>query len=562
MVIKNSLLRFSVSTVLLMLVVQACSSTPSINSTITPSIPLASTQSSMGTVSPNPLVTQTPNPSPSPGITHPGPSFPRLGMWWPNGWHQPLEDIAHYDWVILGNWQQQFIGPLLSINPNIELLTSTDAAELHYYPDDAASNEAILKIPYQWFLTQVGSTIRADIDATQTTIPVNALTAGNIFKSISLFRAGDSALIENESVYIQNVDKARKTITVIRGYIRPASAHKAGTRIATHVYTWPDTWMLNVSTLSPLAVADTSVGPEIWPEYNARVGYHLLDDPRWAGILIDRADTDQSRYINRTTVRSIDPDQSNRLLSDYSAFDTAWNNGMRLYLDDLRQAIGPRRIIFLNWGVEDYQTVNGNNFEGFPDDLGGLGDNSWHSVVIGPFHRGSYFDWVKKSPQPNITMIETYEENSVPSGPYVNRCEQPGFRPNYRKMRFGLTTALLNDGYFSYELSTYGHGSLCLMWFDEYDNAGSGRGYLGYPLGDAHLVESARLSPHATGVDIWQRDYENGTILVNATSKPITITLENPMRKIRGSQDPTVNDGSLVTQVTLQPVDGIILLNP
>ena len=62
---------------------------------------------------------------------HPGPSFPRLGMWWPNGWHQPLEDIARYDWVILGNWQQQFIGPLLSINPNIELLTSTDAAELH-----------------------------------------------------------------------------------------------------------------------------------------------------------------------------------------------------------------------------------------------------------------------------------------------------------------------------------------------------------------------------------------------------------------------------------------------
>ena len=436
----------------------------------------------------------TPTITPTIAPTHSGPKFPRLGMWWPNGWNQPLEDIARYDWVILGDYQMQFIDPLRAINPDIILLTDTDALQIHYYPDDAALNQNILKIPYQWFLTQVGSTLSADIDAIQTTIRVNAISEKDEDKTIDYFVAGDYALIENESVYIQSVDKDHKTLTVERGYIRPASAHKAGTRIAAHISTWPHTWMLNVSTLSPQAIEDPSIGLEIWPEYNARVGAQLLQDPRWSGILVDRSETDQSRYIDGTTIRSIDPDQSNRLLSDYSAFDATWSDGLRLYLDNLRQAVGPQRIIYLNWGIEYYQKVNGNNFEGFPDEAGALGNNSWHSVVFGPFHRGSYFDWIAQSPEPNITMIETYDDNSVPSGSYDNPCEKPGFQPNYRKMRFGLTTALLNNGYFSYEMNTAGHGELCLMWFDEYDNAGAGRGYLGYPLGGPIQVEFPRLS--------------------------------------------------------------------
>jgi hypothetical protein len=485
---------------------------------------------------------------------HSGPRFPRLGMWWPDGWHQPLPDIARYDWVILGNWQTQFIDQLRGINPNIVLLTSTDACELHYDPNDLTSNQDLLKIPYQWFLTQVGTSLNADVDSVQTSLPVKALTADNGEKVIDLFVPGDTALIDNESVYIQEVDKFKNMLTVQRGYVRPASSHKAGTRIAAHISTWPNTWMLNVSTLSPKSILDPAFGPEIWPEYNAHIGKQLLNDPRWSGILVDRSDTDQSRYIDNSSIRSIDPDQSNQLLSDYSAFDAAWKDGLRLYLDKLRQAIGPQSIIMLNWGVVYYQDVNGNNFEGFPDDSGGLGNNPWHNMVFGPTAHGSYFDWITYALQPNITMIETYEDNRVPSDTYDNRCTQPDFQPNYRKMRFGLTTALLNDGYFSYEMNTAGHGSLCLMWFDEYDNSGAGRGYLGYPISQAQIQVGL--------LDVWRRDYENGIVLVNATSEPVVISLGGPFRKIRGTQDPKVNDGSLITQVTLQAKDGIILLKP
>jgi hypothetical protein len=48
--------------------------------------------------------------------------------------------------------------------------------------------------------------------------------------------------------------------------------------------------------------------------------------------------------------------------------------------------------------------------------------------------------------------------------------------------------------------------------------------------------------------------------LVNATAAPQTIELGGVFHKIRGSQDPTVNDGSQVSEVTLPPQDGIILL--
>ncbi|MCD6342801.1 MAG: carbohydrate binding domain-containing protein, partial [Spirochaetaceae bacterium] len=104
----------------------------------------------------------------------------------------------------------------------------------------------------------------------------------------------------------------------------------------------------------------------------------------------------------------------------------------------------------------------------------------------------SYFQWMDNALQPNITMIETYEDDGGPdpSGglDYVNPGERPVFTPDYRKMRFGLATALLNDGFFSYEINTNGHGYLGLLWFDEYDNAGEGKGYLGQPLGPAYRL--------------------------------------------------------------------------
>jgi hypothetical protein len=244
-------------------------------------------------------------------------------------------------------------------------------------------------------------------------------------------------------------------------------------------------------------MADPAIGPELWLDYNARFGAQLLDDSRWAGIFVDSAGQNESWLIGNSTARTIDPDQSNRLITDYSTFDTAWNEGMLLYLNNLRTNIGPDRIIYLNGGTPQYTSVNGREFEGFPNDQD---SRAWHTRMFGPYPTGSYFEWMTISRQPNLTTIETYEDDSHPepndTDGYSNNCNDPAFIPNYHKMRFGLASALLKDGYFSYEMNTQGHGSLCLMWFDEYDNVGAGRGYLGYPLGDTQRLITALTTPN------------------------------------------------------------------
>jgi hypothetical protein len=60
--------------------------------------------------------------------------------------------------------------------------------------------------------------------------------------------------------------------------------------------------------------------------------------------------------------------------------------------------------------------------------------------------------------------------------------------------------------------------------------------------------------------DVWRRDFAGGVVLLNATNSPQTVELGAPFQKIQGSQDRRINDGRIVSQVTLQPHDGLILL--
>jgi hypothetical protein len=61
---------------------------------------------------------------------------------------------------------------------------------------------------------------------------------------------------------------------------------------------------------------------------------------------------------------------------------------------------------------------------------------------------------------------------------------------------------------------------------------------------------------------VWQRDFEQGRVVVNATGNTVTVPLNGEFEKIHGSQDPIINDGSIVSEITLAAKDGIILLRP
>jgi hypothetical protein len=59
--------------------------------------------------------------------------------------------------------------------------------------------------------------------------------------------------------------------------------------------------------------------------------------------------------------------------------------------------------------------------------------------------------------------------------------------------------------------------------------------------------------------DVFQREFEHGMVLANATGSSKTLTIGSGFRRIKGTQDP-INDGKAVSQVTLAPFDGIVLV--
>jgi hypothetical protein len=122
-----------------------------------------------------------------------------------------------------------------------------------------------------------------------------------------------------------------------------------------------------------------------------------------------------------------------------------------------------------------------------------------------------------------------------------------------RSMRWGLTLAAMTGIYYELIGDWAGNPVVTRWWFDEYDG-GEGvrkRGYLGQPLGPYQEIRTA----------VYRRDFQNGIAINNSSSTTQTINLGcGSCRRIKGTQDSAVNNGSPVSSVVVRPDDGIIVL--
>jgi hypothetical protein len=111
-------------------------------------------------------------------------------------------------------------------------------------------------------------------------------------------------------------------------------------------------------------------------------------------------------------------------------------------------------------------------------------------------------------------------------------------------MRFGLASALLEDGYYVYLPSS---GTLKSAWYDEYEA----------PLGDP--IEAPPTAPKQNG--IWMRRYSNGVVLVNPSkTASASIDVGTAYKRLKGTQNPSVNSGLAQSVVTLSPRAGLIMI--
>ncbi|NQV00799.1 MAG: hypothetical protein HQ537_01605 [Parcubacteria group bacterium] len=212
------------------------------------------------------------------------------------------------------------------------------------------------------------------------------------------------------------------------------------------------------------------------------------------------------------------------------------NNYWQLYMTDLmnqtKAKIGSSPLVANVDIVDKYQDeLNGLMMENFPADW--LGENGW-SILINQYLNNLPLN--NKLPQ--IYIINSNTDNA-------------GKMESYRKMRFGLASTLLGDGYFSFDSGDQAHNQIWL--YDEYE------AYLGKAISSvSNLLDkpNQEIKP-----GLWRRDFENGLVLVNSTNQEqMYVFNQEEFSKINGEQDRRINNGIKVNWISLEPKDGIVLL--
>lgn len=249
----------------------------------------------------------------------------------------------------------------------------------------------------------------------------------------------------------------------------------------------------------------------------------LLATGKWDGVIFDTVHENISGWNE-----NIDINGDGRK-DTKDAIDVKWREGLSSLLQHLRDRNGENYLILTNGDGKLSTLNNGRMFESFPE----FYEGGW----TGSIDRYLQTERAGRSPRVNIINADT---------------DNTGNFQDYDSVRFGLTSTLLANGYYNFDYGT--NDRSFTPYYDEYAIS------LGRPSGAGYNVLEAASATVKAGV--WRRDFERGLALVNSTNQTRTYTLPAPYEKIRGSQDPYINSGSSVTQVTLAPLDGIVLLRP
>jgi hypothetical protein len=271
------------------------------------------------------------------------------------------------------------------------------------------------------------------------------------------------------------------------------------------------------------------------------VGFETVVAPNLDGIFTDnfyQVPRESGDYLrNGTTQSYTDPTVQQNWRNGYAAWDAA-----------LRSAMGSQ---YMDWG--NVAGWNAGSMQGYNQLLnGGVMEST-----IGEGYSPESSSWAAM-----MTFYATVMKAGAPfngAGPYFV-FQQDGAAlssSTYQAARYGLTSCLLDNGYYHYNTAGQGGGNN-VAWLDE----------MGVSLGGAvsgpnnpanGTYSNGGLTVWKQGV--WRRDFTNGIALVNPKGNgPQTVTLETNYEHFSGTQDPSLNNGQSVTSVTLNDRDGVILL--
>ncbi|MEK7065281.1 MAG: putative glycoside hydrolase [Patescibacteria group bacterium] len=273
---------------------------------------------------------------------------------------------------------------------------------------------------------------------------------------------------------------------------------------------WPGTTLLNVTDSAPL------VGGRRFNQYLPEfVAKEILSTGLWDGVFYDNAWDSITHFIGA----DVDMDGDGAADSDA---DEQWVAGMKKIYNTTRSLSGGSLVIG-NGTTRAYTAdLNGKLMENFSPSF-------WEPIMA------TYKSNFQGAILPRVNIINANTSNT-------------GELNNYKKMRFGLTSALLENGYYSFDYGDQDHGQL--WWYDEYN----------VDLGPPVSLAVSQSGSHTYKPDVWQRDFGHGMVVVNSTNDAQIVDLGGDYEKLRGKQDALVNDGSIVSELNLAGKDGQLLL--
>ncbi len=263
---------------------------------------------------------------------------------------------------------------------------------------------------------------------------------------------------------------------------------------------WQGTWIVNID------------GP--WATHLAQfVHQNILGTGLWDGVMYDNA-WDDIIHFTKTT-----PDiNGDGLPDDQTVARRLWQDALRSMYRTTAE-LSPNTFVFENDGPMYASAVHGVLLESFPR-------KGWAR------HVEELRRVRNEGKEPAVVILNANTFNT-------------GNRDNFRAMRFGLTTSLLYDGYFSFDFGDQDHGQT--WYYDEYGVS------LGVGVGEPRKLKTSGL---------WQRNFEQGIVLVNPGNSPQDVLLPLEVEKLRGTQDSSVNNGLITRALTVPGNDGLIVLRP
>ncbi|MFA5023837.1 MAG: putative glycoside hydrolase [Patescibacteria group bacterium] len=283
---------------------------------------------------------------------------------------------------------------------------------------------------------------------------------------------------------------------------------------------WPGTSLLNLAN-----GATTDVNGYLWNDYLPEfVVQKIKGAGLFDGIFYDNIWNDISWLNNGDIDINGDGQKENS-----ETLNRLWIEGVEKILLKTKALAGDDWLLMINGHTfAEYQKIiNGLMIESFP--------SPWENNGSWPDAMKTYSRLPSVNLQPSLPIINVTDKNQA----------------NYRHFRYGLASALLGDGFYSFDYDVTNHGQT--WWYDEYDLK------LGPAQSQPYNLLNASSSEFKVG--LWRRDFKYGTAIVNSTNQEQRYVFSREeLIKIKGGQDFSFNTGLKINYLKLAPQDGIVLL--